>query len=370
MMKLSFRATIIVLAIFAISSTPLAAENLFEIIEKAQKSINKKYPDKSSIARKMAIEELEKIARSDRSEEERIAAILATFPDPIEEMVRKAEQGDAEAQYKLGNCYCDGKEGLPQDYAEAVKWFRKAAEQGYAEAQFELGRCYAHGNSVKKNYAEAVKWFRKAAEQGNSKAQSNLAICFYNGIGVEKDYEESAKWCRKAAEQGDAKAQSNLGVIYYTGNGIKRDYSEAVKWFRKAAEQGDAGAQFNIGLCYHEGNGVSRNESEAFKWYRKASEQGHEDAKNKLAAIVRANSEKTKQSNEDALREQREIVEVLQFLNALSGQQQSGMQQTHRDVVCTMCGGLGYTFDGVMGTRKSCIWCHGTGYTSSQDDGF
>jgi TPR repeat protein len=44
-----------------------------------------------------------------------------------------AEQGGAKAQYNLGQMYRDG-QGVPQDYAEAVKWYRLAAEQGYADA--------------------------------------------------------------------------------------------------------------------------------------------------------------------------------------------------------------------------------------------
>ena len=52
-----------------------------------------------------------------------------------------AEQGDAEAQCKLGLRYRDG-DGVSKDLEEAVKWFRKAAEQGYAEAQVHLGDCY------------------------------------------------------------------------------------------------------------------------------------------------------------------------------------------------------------------------------------
>jgi len=48
-----------------------------------------------------------------------------------------AEQGDAKAQYNLGQMYYDKKE-VPQDYKEAVKWYRLAAEQGNAEAQINL----------------------------------------------------------------------------------------------------------------------------------------------------------------------------------------------------------------------------------------
>ena len=40
-----------------------------------------------------------------------------------------ADQGDAKAQYSLGVMYDQG-EGVPQDYAEAVKWYRLAANRG------------------------------------------------------------------------------------------------------------------------------------------------------------------------------------------------------------------------------------------------
>lgn len=53
--------------------------------------------------------------------------------------LEKAKAGDADAQYSLGVMYEKG-QGVRQDYAEAVKWYRKAGEQGYAGAQTNLDR--------------------------------------------------------------------------------------------------------------------------------------------------------------------------------------------------------------------------------------
>ena len=36
-------------------------------------------------------------------------------------------------------------EGVPEDDAEAVRWYRKAAEQGDVVAQFKLGVMFANG---------------------------------------------------------------------------------------------------------------------------------------------------------------------------------------------------------------------------------
>ena len=54
---------------------------------------------------------------------------------------KAADQGDAEAQYNLGDAYRLGA-GVPEDYEQAVYWYRKAADQGDAEAQFILGVMY------------------------------------------------------------------------------------------------------------------------------------------------------------------------------------------------------------------------------------
>ena len=38
--------------------------------------------------------------------------------------------------------------GVPQDYTEAVRWCRRAAEQGDARAQYNLGNMYYNGMGV------------------------------------------------------------------------------------------------------------------------------------------------------------------------------------------------------------------------------
>ncbi len=61
----------------------------------------------------------------------------------------------ADAQNDLGFMYENG-QGVPQDYAEAVGWFRKAAEQGYANAQYNLGNMYRNGHGVERTSSEGL----------------------------------------------------------------------------------------------------------------------------------------------------------------------------------------------------------------------
>jgi hypothetical protein len=97
-------------------------------------------------------------------------------------------------------------QGVPQDYAEAVKWYRLAANQGDAFAQFHLGLMYAKGQGVPQDYAEAVKWYRLAANQGAAIAQFNIGLMYAEGDGVPQDYVGAHMWFNLSAAGGDQDA--------------------------------------------------------------------------------------------------------------------------------------------------------------------
>jgi uncharacterized protein len=106
---------------------------------------------------------------------------------------------------------------------------------GYADAQLSLGLMYDKGRGVPQNYGEASKWFRKAAEQGNVAAQFFVALKYLTGEGVPQDYGEASKWLRKVAEQGDAYSQYYLGQMYEAGLGVPQNYVQAHMWINLAA---------------------------------------------------------------------------------------------------------------------------------------
>ena len=80
----------------------------------------------------------------------------------VELLKNRAAQGEASAQSALGFKYVTG-QGVPQDYTEALKWYRLAATQGQAAAQFNVGFLYSQGNGVPQDDVEAYKWFTLAA---------------------------------------------------------------------------------------------------------------------------------------------------------------------------------------------------------------
>ena len=64
-----------------------------------------------------------------------------TMPRPSAGTAKPPTRGDAKAQFNIALMYSHG-QGVPQDYAEAVHWYRKAAEQGYSDARDNLRVMY------------------------------------------------------------------------------------------------------------------------------------------------------------------------------------------------------------------------------------
>ncbi len=85
------------------------------------------------------------------------------YSEFMADTMTKAEQGDASAQHSLGGMYEFGIGIIPQDYEEAIRWYRAAAGQGYAKAQDSLGTMYYYGLGVPQDYIQAHMWYSLAA---------------------------------------------------------------------------------------------------------------------------------------------------------------------------------------------------------------
>jgi TPR repeat protein len=224
-----------------------------------------------------------------------------------------AEQGHAEAQFRLGQMFGPGGPRVIRDDAQAAHWYRIAAEGGHKGAQCQLGysrditaeaksyrnaipsenggaelalgRCYWSGRGVPQDFAEAVKWWRRAAElhdieeephspHHRNAVQSDAECClgdaYLDGKGVPQDYAQAMAFFRKAADSGYDIAQFKLGEMYRLGQGVAPDYSEAGRWYEWAAKSIEGSladiSRCNLGLLYA-GAGVMQDDVEAYKWF-------------------------------------------------------------------------------------------------------
>ena len=112
---------------------------------------------------------------------------------------------------------CAQSEECPTQFSAALN---EKAEGGDEDSQFQLGDCYFFGLGVPKDQVMGVSWYRKAAEAGQMKAQFNLGGCFHEGMGVEPDLMAAIKWWRKSAGQDYAPAEISIGDCYIFGKGV------------------------------------------------------------------------------------------------------------------------------------------------------
>jgi len=60
--------------------------------------------------------------------------------------------------------------GVPEDWAESLRWAKRSADHGNAYGMLLVGRAYQFGIGVPQSREEAIRWFERAAEKGDNQA--------------------------------------------------------------------------------------------------------------------------------------------------------------------------------------------------------
>lgn len=198
------------------------------------------------------------------------------YQEAYDDLYEAAVNNDTDAQFRMGAIFYSGLPliNIPQDYVQAVEWYRKAGVGGHYHAQNNLGNMYLFGLGVVQNYEKAQHWFSLAAERLEVTALSNLGNLYYLGRGVEQDYAKAAEYHSKAAHLGYPNSQAVLGDMYLNGQGVERNESQAVAWLEKAAARGTKDAYTKLGYCYMKGIGFEQDDQKAFCNFQKAAELG------------------------------------------------------------------------------------------------
>ena len=252
--------------------------------------------------------------------------------ESIKNLLKKAEQGDAQSQFLAGMVFEKGL-GIEKDIVQALVWYQKAMDQGHREAkgQFEkltgstqkttsqpagqktmkevldeagkngsaedqqriaqsaymmarmsLSGTGPDGMPVEKNARAAFEYMQYAAEYGLPEAQCDLALLYSEGIGTAKDNYKAFEWFRKSADQGYALAMHNVAAYYLN---VFKNQQLAFQWYRKAAEAGHESSQTVVGLMYIKGAGGTPDIQQAMTWLQRAAASGSEEAKQVIAAL-------------------------------------------------------------------------------------
>ena len=169
------------------------------------------------------------------------------------------------------------------DISDAVAWLaanqteddfltaKAQAERGDPEAQLSLSESYRQGVHIERDYAEALRWARKAADQ-NSVAQYVVARFYAEGWGIERDVTEALKWLLKASYNDLSDAQMSVADHYYLegGNSV-----EAYAWLNIAAKRDKKAAE-------------RRDNME--KWMTKTEVAAAQQRSREINAVVRSQS--------------------------------------------------------------------------------
>lgn len=194
--------------------------------------------------------------------------------EKIPHLLEQAEEGEFSAQCELVRLYgkADDMQNLEELRNVIMENLQKKAEQGDIKAELDLAGIYQYGwYGLDKNYDVAIMWYKRAAESGQVEAMKNLShIYCFNYCFNEKDEKELNKWANKALNKymelwnaGEAEAAENIGDIYrYYLN----DESKAIEWYNKAVAQGHLKANAKLGYIYER----TEDYVKAIEYYKKA----------------------------------------------------------------------------------------------------
>lgn len=145
-----------------------------------------------------------------------LASNPSTSANALSELKAKAQAGDLDGMYALGNLLAHNKEN-----GEAMKWFMAAAKRNHAKAMNSVGFMHEEGRGTLQDHKEAAEWYARAALRGNADAMVNRGILLFKGLGV-------------PANKSQAYAHFSLATVHATDPALR---DEAIKLRDEAAKQ-------------------------------------------------------------------------------------------------------------------------------------
>ena len=160
----------------------------------------------------------------------------------IAELERRAENGDGEAAWVLGDAYADGdwvslpdgpRAKVRRNEGKAIRWLWRAAELGETDALCRLG-CLLTGTGRAEDLEEGIALLKRAWRKGCPTAAQNLAVT-YSEMGKPR---RCVAWLRRSCTREESADWFLLGIAHAAGYGVRKDLEEAARLFRKVRDDG------------------------------------------------------------------------------------------------------------------------------------
>jgi TPR repeat protein len=130
------------------------------------------------------------------------------YEDAVKAWRKPASEGDAEAQFNLGQAYKLGR-GVKSDLDMALDWYRKAAAQGHLQAADSCGHLLHYQQKI----PQALPFLIASSDRGEPRAQYLLATELFNGVHISKDWVRAYALMTRASSSGLASASRSLAQM-------------------------------------------------------------------------------------------------------------------------------------------------------------
>jgi uncharacterized protein len=186
---------------------------------------------------------------------------------------RAASSSSAQAEVNLAGHYMRG-DGVKQDTAEALRLLRSAAEKGYGRADAYLGWASYIGSGVPVDHAAAEAWFKRGVKRHDPEAECFLASWDANEPGHVPDLALEAKLLRLSAATGYVQAIHGLGLLMVNHPDLPQVREEATNLLMSSAQAGYWPSSAALGVLAREGRLMPKDQKAAYRWFRIAVLQG------------------------------------------------------------------------------------------------
>ncbi len=175
--------------------------------------------------------------------------------ETVNEIKKKAENGDAQSQRSMGILYLFGSEqlGVKRDLEKSKEWLIKAARQGNLDAKKDLNANFPEVdyNAEQPDYTNneiALKY----SVLDNDEGKSFLSVYHYAETGIEEGW-------------------AVIGLFLCNGNGVKKNVTEGIEFYKKAMNSNKECAQIfgKMFMANHlwSGVGVPKDQKQAALYY-------------------------------------------------------------------------------------------------------
>ena len=166
-------------------------------------------------------------------------------------------------QYQLARFYTLAEK---RDFEKIFEWLKKSSDQGNIEAQFKLGLCYHYGWGIPKNPEIAFTLFN-LIQIFHLDARALVGFYIVQGISVNEDIIHGMKILNEAASEGSAPALYLIGIIYASELAGPADLEKSKEYLQKAVELDFAPAFNSLGLIELD----QKNPDKALEWFLKGA---------------------------------------------------------------------------------------------------